>query len=76
MFYPQGYGADPNGVQDSSDAILKAILDAFQVQKGIQLLPSINDLGGVVIDFQGGNYMITKPISLPPLVGNVVVILL
>ncbi|XP_010683687.2 polygalacturonase QRT3 [Beta vulgaris subsp. vulgaris] len=73
VFYPQGYGADPNGVQDSSDAILKAILDAFQVQKGIQLLPSINDLGGVIIDFQGGNYMITKPISLPPLVGNVVV---
>lgn len=73
MFYPIGYGADPSGVEDSSDAILKAIGDAFQVHKGLQMLPNVNDLGGIVIDFQGGNYKITKPIFFPPRTGNVVV---
>ncbi|XP_021766492.1 polygalacturonase QRT3-like [Chenopodium quinoa] len=73
VFYPQGYGADPSGIEDSSDAILKAVSDAFQVQKGLRLLPNVNDLGGVVIDFQGGNYVINQPIPFPPLSGNVVV---
>ncbi|XP_057986042.1 polygalacturonase QRT3 isoform X3 [Hevea brasiliensis] len=65
VFYPIGYGADPTGAQDSSDAILKALGDALKVQNGSELLPGINDLGGVVIDFQGGNYKISKPIRFP-----------
>ncbi|KAJ6389261.1 hypothetical protein OIU77_027574 [Salix suchowensis] len=65
VFYPIGYGADPTGVQDSSDAILNALNDAFQVKNGLQLLPGVNDLGGVVIDLQAGNYRISKPIRFP-----------
>ncbi|GMH27756.1 hypothetical protein Nepgr_029599 [Nepenthes gracilis] len=66
VIYPIGYGADPTGAADSSDAILEAVADAFRVQKGLQLLPSVNDLGGVTIDFQGGNFNVSKPISFPP----------
>ncbi|GMP71325.1 hypothetical protein CsSME_00029784 [Camellia sinensis var. sinensis] len=76
VFYPIGYGADPSGAQDSSDAIMNALGDAFlQVQSGLELLPGIKDLGGVVIDFQGGNYSISNPIRFPSGVGNVLVTL-
>jgi hypothetical protein len=74
VFYPIGYGADPAGVQDSRDAILNALNDAFQVQNGLQLLPGVNDLGGVVIDLQGGNYKISMPLRFPASGGGNVVV--
>ncbi|XP_027183816.1 polygalacturonase QRT3 [Coffea eugenioides] len=74
VFYPIGYGADPSGVADSSDAILEAIGYAFGIQnKGFQLLPGIKDLGGVVIDLQGGNYLISRPLRFPSGFGNILV---
>lgn len=74
MFYPIAYGADPTGVQDSSDAILQALNDAFQVQTTLQMLPGLKDLGGVVIDLLGGSYKISNPIRFPASGGaNVVV---
>ncbi|CAN1225525.1 Polygalacturonase QRT3 [Linum grandiflorum] len=75
VFYPIGYGADPSGSIDSSDAILRAINDAFRLQKHHrrQLLPGIQDLGGIVLDLQGGNFLISKPIQLPSGRGNFVV---
>lgn len=74
MFYPIGYGGDPSGEEESSDAILNALNDAFQLQNGLMLVSGVNDLGGVVIDLQGGNYKISKPIRFPPSGGaNVVV---
>ena len=77
MFFPIGYGADPSGAQDSSDAILNAVADALMVENdGHQLLPGVSDLGGVIIDLQGVSFKIGKPIRLPPGAGNLVVILL
>ncbi|CAO2839310.1 unnamed protein product [Amaranthus hypochondriacus] len=73
VYYPEEYGADPSGTQDSSEAFMKTISDAFQVQKGIQMLPGVNDLGGIVIHLQGGNYLITKPLPFPTLSANLVV---
>ncbi|OAY54450.1 polygalacturonase QRT3 [Manihot esculenta] len=74
VFYPIGYGGDPSGEEESSDAILNALNDAFQLQNGLTLVSGVNDLGGVVIDLQGGNYKISKPIRFPPSGGaNVVV---
>ncbi|XP_028093388.1 polygalacturonase QRT3-like [Camellia sinensis] len=73
VFYPIVYGADPTGAQDSSDAIQSVLEDALQVQNGIELLPGIKDLGGVVIDLQGGNYLISKPIRFPSGIGNFLV---
>ena len=59
------YGADPTGVEESSDGIIEAVKEAFELKSGLELLPGVNDLGGVVIDLQGGNYKISKPIAFP-----------
>ncbi|KAK5774870.1 Polygalacturonase QRT3 -like protein [Gossypium arboreum] len=74
VFYPIAYGADPTGVQESSDAISQALNDAFQVQTTLQMLPGLKDLGGVVIDLLGGSYKISNPIRFPSSGGaNIVV---
>lgn len=73
VLYPIGYGADPSGKKESSEAIQRALEDASQLQNGMQMLPGINDLGGVVIDLQGGNFKISQPLKLPSSMGNVVV---
>ncbi|KAG2318441.1 hypothetical protein Bca52824_011654 [Brassica carinata] len=65
VIYPIGYGADPTGRQDSSDAILEALDDAFKLQTGLHMMPHVADLGGIVIDLQGGHYKIGKPIRFP-----------
>ncbi|XP_021803811.1 polygalacturonase QRT3-like [Prunus avium] len=73
VFYPIGYGADPTGEEDSTDALLKAVEEAFQLKSELELLAGITDLGGVVIDLQGGNYTISQPLRFPSGAGNVVV---
>ncbi|PIN17260.1 Polygalacturonase [Handroanthus impetiginosus] len=73
VFYPIGYGADPTGAQDSTSAVLQALNDAGKLQSGLDLLPGITDLGGVVIDLQGGNFRISSPIRFPSGIGNIVV---
>ncbi|KAA3461000.1 polygalacturonase QRT3 [Gossypium australe] len=74
VFYPIAYGADPTGVQESSDAISQALNDAFQVQTTLKMLPGLKDLGGVVIDLLGGSYKISNPIRFPASGGaNIVV---
>lgn len=73
VFYPTGYGADPTGVQDSAPAIFAALDDAAKLQTGLELLPGINNLGGVVIDLKGGSFTISSPITFPPGIGNIVV---
>ncbi|XP_057416089.1 polygalacturonase QRT3-like [Lotus japonicus] len=67
VLYLSEYGADPTGSEESSDAILKAVEDAFELQKKgtLEMVAGLNDLGGVVIDLQGGNYRISKPITFP-----------
>lgn len=74
VFYPIGYGADPSGVEDSSDAFLKALGEAFQLQHGREMLPGVNDLGGLVIDLQGGDYKISQPLRFPSSGGGNVVV--
>ncbi|WZZ25005.1 hypothetical protein YC2023_008406 [Brassica napus] len=65
VIYPISYGADPTGGQDSSDAILEALNDAFQLHIELHMLPRVTDLGGAVIDLQGGSYKIGKPPRFP-----------
>ncbi|CAL1352641.1 unnamed protein product [Linum trigynum] len=76
VFYPIGYGADPTGHNDSADAILSALNDAFEQlsDPSQELMPGIKDLGGAVIDLQGGKYKIGKPISFPPVGGGDILI--
>ncbi|QHO38092.1 hypothetical protein HN51_004518 [Arachis hypogaea] len=74
VVYPAEYGADTSGARDSSDAIIKALEDAFSLESEAELLPGVKDLGGVLVDLQGGNYTISKPIKFPSsAAGNLVV---
>ncbi|CAN4080396.1 unnamed protein product [Withania somnifera] len=74
VIYPIGYGADPTGISDSSEAIKEAFDDALKLQtNGLALLPGVADLGGLTVDLQGGNYRINNPIVFPPGIGNIVV---
>ncbi|XP_013597828.1 PREDICTED: polygalacturonase QRT3 [Brassica oleracea var. oleracea] len=59
------YGADPTGKADSTNAILKAMEDAFDGPNHGVLMEGINDLGGARIDLQGGSYLISKPLRFP-----------
>lgn len=68
------YGADPTGKLDSTDAILKAMEDAFDGPNHGVLMQGINDLGGARIDLQGGSYLISRPLRFPSAgVGNLLV---
>ncbi|KFK28650.1 hypothetical protein AALP_AA7G027000 [Arabis alpina] len=68
------YGADPTGKTDSTDAILKAMEDAFEGPNHGVLMQGINDLGGARIDLQGGSYLISRPLRFPSAgVGNLLI---
>ena len=74
LFALNEYSADPSGNEESGgDAILKAMEDAFGLQMGYEMVAGVNDLGGVVIDLEGGNYKISKPITFPSGGANIVV---
>ena len=73
VFNPVIYGADPSGVKDSTGAIHAALNDLFrQTNKssGPTMASGIADLGGATLDLAGGQYLISKPIVIPPMVGN------
>ncbi|KAJ6701079.1 POLYGALACTURONASE QRT3 [Salix koriyanagi] len=59
------YGADPTGKLDSTEALLRAITDAFNGPSEGFLMKGIKNLGGAHIILQGGNYLISKPLRLP-----------
>ncbi|OIV90209.1 hypothetical protein TanjilG_01405 [Lupinus angustifolius] len=74
VFLVTSYGADPTGNSDSTEAILAAIAEAANSSSERFLMEGINDLGGVQINLQGGNYIISKPLKLPVAgVGNLMI---
>ncbi|KAL5977509.1 Polygalacturonase qrt3 [Asimina triloba] len=66
VYHVTAYGADSTGKNDSTEAILRAISDAFEApDKDRVLMPGIADLGGGQIHLDGGIYMISRPLRLP-----------
>lgn len=65
VYHVTSYGADPTGKSDSTDAILRAITDAINGTGDGFLIKGIVNLGGVRVDLDGGNYLITRPIQFP-----------
>lgn len=59
------YGADPTGETDSTEAIMRAISDAFLDKDGKVLMTGISDLGGAEVHLEGGTYKINSPLRLP-----------
>lgn len=76
VYLVTSYGADPTGNSDSTEALLAAIADAARGPSEGELIQGISDLGGALIDLEGGNYMISRPLQLPVAgVGNLMVCL-
>nr|GLL29073.1 polygalacturonase QRT3-like [Ipomoea trifida] len=65
VYHVTSYGADPNGKEDSTDAILKAITDALQGPSDGFLFNGIKNLGGARVDLDGGTYVVTRPLQFP-----------
>eukprot|EP00041_Stephanoeca_diplocostata_P031955 m.1007926 g.1007926 ORF g.1007926 m.1007926 type:complete len:516 (+) comp24057_c0_seq37:343-1890(+) len=65
----EDYGADPSGKTDSSAQIQQAIDDAWKAgtvaNRSITLNPNSVDLGGIVLEFGGGHYLLSQPLTLP-----------
>ena len=63
---PISYGADPTGVADSSpafDAALAALL--ARGTSGHADESGTVDLGGALLDLEGGDYLLSRPLSFP-----------
>lgn len=68
------YGGDPRGKSDSTEAIMRAISDAFEGPSNGFLMEGIVNLGGAQINLEGGNYLISRPLRLPnPGYGNLMI---
>ncbi|KZV22163.1 hypothetical protein F511_33793 [Dorcoceras hygrometricum] len=72
VYHVTSYGADPTGKTDSTNAIIAAVSDALNGPSSGFLMNGIENLGGVRIDLDGGNYLISRPIQFPiPGKGNI-----
>ncbi|KAK1279844.1 Polygalacturonase QRT3 [Acorus gramineus] len=66
VYHAMDYGADPTGKNDSTDALMRAISDAFRPpDEGRFLISGIVDLGGAQLDLDGGAYLLSRPLRLP-----------
>eukprot|EP01084_Bolivina_argentea_P248866 416385_1 len=75
VVYITDFGGDPTGVNDSTSAFEAAISEALK--KGAPntyLSNNIKDCGGVTIDLAGGDYLVSKPVTIPQMYGNLRII--
>jgi hypothetical protein len=63
----QAFGGDPTGVRDSADAFDAALAAAWARAGGLSPHNFTDgpDLGGVIVDLEGGQYGISRPIVMP-----------
>jgi hypothetical protein len=61
---PVAYGADPTGKEDSSAAFDKAIAALLKF-KFRETPGALSDLGGAVLDLEGGVYQVSRPVAIP-----------
>eukprot|EP01084_Bolivina_argentea_P084413 152665_1 len=66
------FGGDPYGVNDSTYAFEEAINVAITRygSPNTSMSNGIIDLGGVTFDLGGGDYLISSPLLIPPMYGN------
>ncbi|KAK8809790.1 hypothetical protein WA158_000733 [Blastocystis sp. Blastoise] len=70
LIRPSQFGADPTGIEDSSDAFDKAMAELVSRCKGHVMADDIMDCGSATIDLEGGQYLISRSIVFPQMIGN------
>ena len=73
VVYPTSFGADPTGKTDSAAAFAAAMTAVLSRASG-NMSDGILDLGGVVMDLQGGDFLLSSPLTVPQFVGNMRII--
>ncbi|KAH7546061.1 polygalacturonase QRT3 [Ziziphus jujuba] len=74
VYHVTSYGGDPTGKTDSTVELLRALSAALQGPSEGSLMEGITNLGGVQVDLDGGNYLISQPLHLPAAgVGNLLI---
>jgi hypothetical protein len=68
---PIDFGADPTGASDSTAAFDLAVAALLNHSGLPPMADSIVNLGGATLDLMGGEYLISRPLLIPKLVGNV-----
>jgi len=69
---PTAFGADPTGKTDSTAAFTRAVA-ALLSTKAVAphaMAAHIKDLGGATLDLGGGQYLLSAPVVIPPMYGN------
>ena len=75
VVFPTAFGADPTGATDSTAAFAAAVAAVVSRNaSGKTMSDGIADLGGVVLDLQGGDYLVSAPLAIPQFVGNLRII--
>ena len=70
VFFPTAYGADPLGVKDSTAAFAALMADFLSVNHSHRLANGIVDFGGATIDLEGGDFLLSQPLTVPYCIGN------
>jgi hypothetical protein len=74
VVYPVDFGADPTGILDSTDAFSKAIKSLLAHNtSGHTDEGGTYDLGGAMLDLEGGDYLISAPIVVPSNYSNLAI---
>eukprot|EP00937_MAST-01D_sp_MAST-1D-sp2_P000160 g160.t1 len=73
LIYPADFGADPTGATDSTAAFQRAVAALLNhtASPTPPMADAIVNLGGATLDLAGGEYLLSAPIVIPKLVGNV-----
>ena len=73
LIEPTAFGADPTGRADSTDALIAAVaqLTNTTARAVHPMAKNITNLGGATLDLEGGEYLISGPLTIPAHIGNV-----
>lgn len=75
VVYPVDFGADPTGLKDSTSAFIAAMNFVLAHNtSGHTDEGGTIDLGGALLDLEGGDYLISSPIVIPSNYSNMAVI--
>jgi hypothetical protein len=71
VFSPAAYGGDPTGVADSTTAVAAAAAALLAAcAPAAPHEPAARDCGGMTLDLDGGEFLISSPLAFPPGTSN------